>query len=150
MASEGAASAAPFDAGADGASRAGGAGAHEGLPEPDPTPAPSGSGSSAAEPSTVTVSVGVSSSAVGDPVSGGTTVTFSSGATAYDALMACGLSVNAESGSGVYVTAIGGLAQKEHGGKSGWMYSVNGQVPMTACDNYVLRDGDDVQWFYVV
>ena len=149
-ASEGAASAAPFDAGADGASRAGGAGAHEGLPEPDPTPAPSGSGSSAAEPSTVTVSVGVSSSAVGDPVSGGTTVTFSSGATAYDALMACGLSVNAESGSGVYVTAIGGLAQKEHGGKSGWMYSVNGQVPMTACDNYVLHDGDDVQWFYVV
>ena len=54
-ASEGAASAAPFDAGADGAGRAGGAGAPEGLPEPDPTPAPSDSGSSAAEPSTVTV-----------------------------------------------------------------------------------------------
>lgn len=44
---------------------------------------------------------------------------------------------------------IGGLAEKEHGGHSGWMYSVNGAVPMTACSNYVLSNGDSVSWYYV-
>ena len=101
--------------------------------------------------STITVTVGVSSSAVGNPVSGGTTVTFEEGATAYDALMACGLSVNASSSQfGVYVSAIGGLAEKEHGGSSGWKYAVNGVDPSTACSNYILHDGDQVQWRYVL
>lgn len=99
---------------------------------------------------TVTVYVSVSSSAVGNPVSGGGTFTFNQGATVYDALCACGLSMNASNtGYGVYVSAIGGLAEKEHGGHSGWMYSVNGAVPMTACSNYVLSNGDSVSWYYV-
>ena len=100
--------------------------------------------------STVTVYVSVSSSAVGNPVSGGGTFTFNQGATVYDALCACGLSMNASNtGYGIYVSAIGGLAEKEHGGHSGWMYSVNGAVPMTACSNYVLLNGDSVSWYYV-
>ena len=99
---------------------------------------------------TVTVYVSVSSSAVGNPVSGGGTFTFNQGATVYDALCACGLSMNASNtGYGIYVRAIGGLAEKEHGGNSGWMYSVNGAVPMTACSNYVLSNGDSVSWYYV-
>ena len=99
---------------------------------------------------TVTVYVSVSSSAVGNPVSGGGTFTFNQGATVYDALCACGLSMNASNtGYGIYVSAIGGLAEKEHGGHSGWMYSVNGAVPMTACSNYVLSNGDYVSWYYV-
>lgn len=99
---------------------------------------------------TVTVYVSVSSSAVGNPVSGGGTFTFNQGATVYDALCACGLSMNASNtGYGIYVSAIGGLAEKEHGGHSGWMYSVNGAVPMTACSNYVLLNGDSVSWYYV-
>ena len=99
---------------------------------------------------TVTVYVSVSSSAVGNPVSGGGTFTFNQGATVYDALCACGLSMNASNtGYGIYVSAIGGLAEKEHGGNSGWMYSVNGAVPMTACSNYVLSNGDSVSWYYV-
>ena len=99
---------------------------------------------------TVTVYVSVSSSAVGNPVSGGGTFTFNQGATVYDALYACGLSMNASNtGYGIYVSAIGGLAEKEHGGHSGWMYSVNGAVPMTACSNYVLSNGDSVSWYYV-
>ena len=98
----------------------------------------------------VTVYVSVSSSAVGNPVSGGGTFTFNQGATVYDALCACGLSMNASNtGYGIYVSAIGGLAEKEHGGHSGWMYSVNGAVPMTACSNYVLLNGDSVSWYYV-
>lgn len=106
--------------------------------------------SASAPAGTVTVYVTVSSSAVGNPVSGGGTFTFNQGATVYDALCACGLSMNASNtGYGIYVSAIGGLAEKEHGGHSGWMYSVNGAVPMTACSNYVLSNGDSVSWYYV-
>ena len=98
----------------------------------------------------VTVTVSVTSSAVGNPVSSGGTFTFNEGATVYDALCALGLSVNAHGSSyGTYVAAIGGLAEKEHGGTSGWMYSVNGVTPMTACSNYVLSNGDSVVWYYV-
>lgn len=102
------------------------------------------------EPSYVTVTVAVTSSAVGNPVSAGGTYTFNEGTTVYDALCALGLSVNAHGSSyGTYVAAIGGLAEKQYGGTSGWMYSVNGSTPMTACSNYVLSNGDNVVWYYV-
>lgn len=102
------------------------------------------------ESSYITVTVSVTSSAVGNPVSSGGTFTFNEGATVYDALCALGLSVNAHGSSyGTYVSAIGGLAEKQYGGTSGWMYSVNGTTPMTACSNYVLSNGDNVVWYYV-
>lgn len=102
------------------------------------------------QPGYVTVTVAVTSSAVGNPVSAGGTYTFNEGATVYDALCALGLSVNAHGSSyGTYVAAIGGLAEKQYGGTSGWMYSVNGSTPMTACSNYVLSNGDNVVWYYV-
>ena len=112
--------------------------------------ASSGGQSGSQESNYVTVTVSVTSSSVGNPVSSGGTFTFNEGATVYDALCACGLSMNASNtGYGIYVSAIGGLAEKEHGGHSGWMYSVNGAVPMTACSNYVLSNGDSVSWYYV-
>ena len=102
------------------------------------------------QPGYVTVTVSVTSSAVGNPVSSGGTFTFNEGATVYDALCALGLSVNAHGSSyGTYVAAIGGLAEKEHGATSGWMYSVNGVTSNTACSNYVLSNGDRVVWYYV-
>lgn len=102
------------------------------------------------QPDYATVTVSVTSSAVGNPVSSSGTFTFNKGATVYDALCALGLSVNARGTSyGTYVAAIGGLAEMEHGDKSGWMYSVNGTTPMTACSNYVLSNGDNVVWYYV-
>ena len=102
------------------------------------------------QPGCITVTVSVTSSAVGNPVSSGGTFTFNEGATPYDALCALGLSINAHGSSyGTYVAAIGGLAEKEHGGTSGWMYSVNGVTPNTACSNYVLSNGDTVVWYYV-
>lgn len=112
--------------------------------------APSGGQGGSQESNYVTVTVSVTSSAVGNPVSSGGTFTFNEGATVYDALCALGLSVNAQGSSyGTYVSAIGGLAEKQHGGTSGWMYSVNGTTPMTACSNYVLSNGDNVVWYYV-
>ena len=112
--------------------------------------ASTGNQSGSQQPGYVTVTVSVTSSAVGNPVSSSGTFTFNEGATVYDALCALGLSVNAHGSSyGTYVSAIGGLAEKEHGGTSGWMYSVNGTAPMTACSNYVLSNGDNVVWYYV-
>lgn len=112
--------------------------------------ASSGGQSGSQESSYVTVTVSVTSSAVGNPVSSGGTFTFNEGATVYDALCALGLSVSAHGSSyGTYVSAIGGLAEKQYGGTSGWMYSVNGSTPMTACSNYVLSNGDNVVWYYV-
>ena len=112
--------------------------------------ASSGGQGGSQESNYVTVTVSVTSSAVGNPVSSGGTFTFNEGATVYDALCALGLSVNAHGSSyGTYVSAIGGLAEKQYGGTSGWMYSVNGTSPMTACSNYVLSNGDNVVWYYV-
>lgn len=109
-----------------------------------------GTSASSAASNTVTVSVSVSSSAADGRVSGSAHPTFKKGATAYDALCATGLSVSTKSSQyGLYVSAIGGLAEFEYGGKSGWMYSVNGSAPNVSCGEYVLKDGDTVSWYYV-
>lgn len=116
--------------------------------------ASSGSSNGAApapEPDTVTVTVSVDSSAVDGLVSGGGTFTFERGATAYDALLACGLAVGSEySAMGVYVYSIGGLAERQFGGGSGWNYAVNGATPGYSSGAYELSDGDVVSWFYKV
>ena len=133
-----------------GGASSGGGQSSDGASSPNGGNASSGGQSGSQESNYVTVTVSVTSSAVGNPVSSGGTFTFNEGATVYDALCALGLSVNAHGSSyGTYVSAIGGLAEKQHGGTSGWMYSVNGTTPMTACSNYVLSNGDNVVWYYV-
>ena len=133
----------------DGSSSVGGS-ATGGVSASNSGGASAGNQDGSQQPGYVTVTVSVTSSAVGNPVSSGGTFTFNKGATAYDALCALGLSVIAHGSSyGTYVAAIGGLAEKEHGGTSGWMYSVNGVTPNTACSNYVLSNGDTVVWYYV-
>lgn len=133
-----------------GGASSGGGQSSDGASSSNDGSAPSGGQGGSQESNYVTVSVSVTSSAVGNPVSSGGTFTFNEGATVYDALCALGLSVNAHGSSyGTYVSAIGGLAEKQYGGTSGWMYSVNGTTPMTACSNYVLSNGDNVVWYYV-
>ena len=133
-----------------GGTSSGGGQSSDGASSSNGGSAPSGGQGGSQESSYVTVTVSVTSSAVGNPVSSGGTFTFNEGATVYDALCALGLSVNAHGSSfGTYVSAIGGLAEKQNGGTSGWMYSVNGTTPMTACSNYVLSNGDNVVWYYV-
>ena len=135
---------------ASGGASSGGGQSSDGASSSNGGSAPSGGQGGSQESNYVTVSVSVTSSAVGNPVSSGGTFTFNEGATVYDALCALGLSVNARGSSyGTYVSAIGGLAEKQYGGTSGWMYSVNGTTPMTACSNYVLSNGDNVVWYYV-
>jgi hypothetical protein len=133
-----------------GGASSGGGQSSDGASSSNGGSAPSGGQGGSQESNYVTVTVSVTSSAVGNPVSSGGTFTFNEGATVYDALCALVLSVNAHGSSyGTYVSAIGGLAEKQYGGTSGWMYSVNGATPMTACSNYVLSNGDNVVWYYV-
>lgn len=122
------------------------AGSAPSAPAPSANPAPS----PPPEPSaTVHVTVSVSSDSVGGPVSAFQNVTLNQGASVYDALCATGVSVDARSTQyGMYVSAIGGLAEKQHGSGSGWVYTVNGSSPFQSCDGYILSDGDAVSWAY--
>ncbi|MEG2726362.1 MAG: DUF4430 domain-containing protein [Eggerthellaceae bacterium] len=144
---EGGSAAAPAAGGADGQAASGGGGASTTPPATDPATPPQ----QPAAPATITVTVNVSSDAVGGGVYASVRPTFNQGATAYDALCATGLSVNAANSQyGIYVSAIGGLAEKDHGASSGWLYAINGSTPGTSCSASVLHDGDTVEWRYVL
>ncbi|MEG1561926.1 MAG: DUF4430 domain-containing protein [Raoultibacter sp.] len=144
---EGGNAAAPAAGGAGGQAANGGGGASTTPPASDPGVPPQ----QPAAPATITVTVNVSSDAVGGGVHASVHPTFNQGATAYDALCATGLSVNAANSQyGIYVSAIGGLAEKDHGASSGWLYAINGSTPGTSCSASVLHDGDTVEWRYVL
>ncbi len=49
-----------------------------------------------------------------------------------------------------YIQGIGGLNEKDCSSSSGWMYRVNGTSPSKSACNYILSDGDNVEWYYVV
>ncbi len=49
-----------------------------------------------------------------------------------------------------YISSIDNLAEMQYGAESGWMYSVNGSYPELACTDYKLKDGDTVEWKYVL
>lgn len=108
-------------------------------PDPEPEPAP--------EHVSFGVSITVDASAAGQGTFVSTYVTLWEGATVYDALCATGLAFGGDSN---YVRSINGLSEFDHGRSSGWMYSVNGTTPMTPCGSYVLSNGDNVYWYYVV
>ena len=50
---------------------------------------------------------------------------------------------------GGFISAIGGLAPGGAGPMSGWMFTVNGEMPMEGCDKIILQDGDVIEWTYV-
>ena len=96
-----------------------------------------------------TVTVQVDSSSAGGGVSFEGTVEYREGMTVFDVLAETGLSYNAESSAfGVYVSAVGGLAEGDHGSQSGWTYSVNGEVVMVSASARTVQPGDVVKWFY--
>ena len=67
------------------------------------------------------------------------------GSTAYDALLATGADVE---GTPAYVSSINGIGEGHAGSASGWMYTVNEQVPTVAGNELVLEDGDRIRWYY--
>lgn len=48
----------------------------------------------------------------------------------------------------VYIEGIHYLYEFSCGPYSGWMYEVNGAIPMYGCSNYLLKDGDILRWRY--
>lgn len=80
-----------------------------------------------------------------------TTYTSAEGATVFDALkkVCTKRGIQLSYDKPYYIIGIDGLREKECGSGSGWMYRVNGSTPMTACNKYVLKDGDVVEWYYV-
>ena len=78
-------------------------------------------------------------------------VTLSDSKTVMDALLAAsstaGFTVTYTGSTyGAYVTGIEGL---NAGGAAGWMYKVNGVMPMTGAGNYTLQNGDTIVWGFV-
>ena len=101
------------------------------------------------EEKTITVHMIVDGSAARGS-SSSATVRMKEGTTVYDALTMSGYGVNARNTSfGMYVSAINGLAERDYGSTSGWIYTVNGVQPNYTSDAYVLHDGDTVVWTYV-
>jgi len=106
----------------------------------------SGSGSTQSPKRTIEINFSIDSSNADGSVSYSAVMTLDKGATVYDALAASGVSHSGDS----YITAIGGLSEKQFGGQSGWKYYVNGSAPNKSCVDYTLQDGDRVQWVYVL
>lgn len=69
------------------------------------------------------------------------------GDTVYDILMKTGLAVSAkDTGNGMSIDAIEGVANGDRGKTSGWLFTVNGEMPMDYCDKVPVNDGDEIVW----
>ena len=80
-----------------------------------------------------------------------TTVTVKKGSSALAAIKeACsksGIKIDEKRG---YIRGINDLYEKDCGGSSGWMYSVNGTFPNVSSDKYTLNSGDRIELHYTV
>lgn len=47
-----------------------------------------------------------------------------------------------------YIEGIANLYEFDCGSLSGWMYKVNGEFPGSACSDYILKNGDEVEIVY--
>ncbi len=47
-----------------------------------------------------------------------------------------------------YIKGIGYLYEKSAGRKSGWLYSVNGEIPKVGVSAYTLQEGDEITFIY--
>lgn len=86
-----------------------------------------------------------------------TEVTLSEGATVYDCLIYVvkenhllieDNTQTMDDHSGAYIAGINNLYEFDYGNLSGWMYSVNGNFADVGCGEYVLKDGDNIEWQY--
>ena len=48
-----------------------------------------------------------------------------------------------------YIEGIGNLYEFDCGDLSGWVYKVNGSFADVGCSDYILNDGDKIEWIYV-
>lgn len=50
----------------------------------------------------------------------------------------------------VYIEGIGNIYEMDFGKSSGWLYFVNNECPAVGCGNYILTDGDFIEWRYTL
>ena len=50
----------------------------------------------------------------------------------------------------VYVAGINYLYEYQFGDLSGWIYHVNGVAPSVGCGEYIVKDGDRIEWLYTL
>ncbi|MDY6766423.1 MAG: DUF4430 domain-containing protein [Candidatus Nanohaloarchaea archaeon] len=74
------------------------------------------------------------------------TVALAENATAFTALNASHTVTYREYTNGYFITGIDGLQQNE---THSWMYFVNGEVPSTAANRYVLAENDSITFRYM-
>lgn len=99
----------------------------------------------------ITVSVSIDSSTMGSIVTGSTTVSIPEGSLAYTALKTAFDKMNVSySMSKNYLSYLGGLAEKDGGPMSGWLYYVNGVAPSVGIGNYTVKDGDSIRLYYTL
>ena len=55
------------------------------------------------------------------------------------------MSYTAEKG---YIQSINDLWEFDNGSKSGWLFIVNKISPQVGCDDYIVNEGDEIQWYY--
>ena len=66
--------------------------------------------------------------------------------TAMTVLERTGVTIDDKDG---YVQGVDGLYAGDCGDYSGWMYKVNGKVPDVGADQYEVKKGDEIEWYYV-
>lgn len=82
-------------------------------------------------------------------------VSFKSGDTAFDVLKnvcnKAGIQMSSRYtplyGS-YYIEGINQLYEFDCGANSGWMFSINGTFPNSGCSEYIVEDGDKIEWKY--
>lgn len=47
-----------------------------------------------------------------------------------------------------YVEGIGNLYEFDCGDMSGWIYKINGKIANVSCSQYMLKQGDVIEWVY--
>ena len=70
-----------------------------------------------------------------------------------EAAQTYGIQVENKGGAGsahgmVYIAGINYIYEFDFGDLSGWVYHVNGITPSRGCGEYVLSDGDRIEWLY--
>ena len=54
------------------------------------------------------------------------------------------------SGTTTYVSGINNIGEMDFGDVSGWTYTVNGESATVGASEYVLKDGDVIEWKYAL
>ena len=74
------------------------------------------------------------------------------GATAAEQLVAAArmhnIHIENEGGVSDYISGMAYLYEYDFGDLSGWVFCVNGEVAAVGCGEYVLSEGDSVEWVY--